>query len=226
MNQILVVEDDETIALGVEYALETEKFRVFKASRCLKALEIVKAQNIDLALLDINLPDGNGYDLCKEIKEIRQVPVIFLTVYDEEANIVMGLDMGADDYLTKPFRIKELVARINAVLRRNNKTPKNTKNFRYKNLYINCTEGKVYKNDEEIAITSIEYRLILMLFSNQGRIISRAQILNKIWDLDGEFINDNTLTVTIKRLREKIEEDPHNPQIIKTLRGLGYRLGD
>lgn len=226
MNRILIVEDDKTIALGVEYALQTEGFKVFKACRFQKAIEIVKEQNVDLALLDINLPDGNGYDLCREIKKIDPIPVIFLTVYDEEANIVMGLDMGGDDYLTKPFRIKELVARINAVLRRNNKNSEVTKEFTYKDIYINCDEGKVYKNNSEISITSMEYRLLLMLFSNQGRIISRQQILNKIWDIDGEFINDNTLTVSIKRLREKIEEDFHNPKIIKTIRGLGYKLGD
>ncbi|MFZ7133416.1 MAG: response regulator transcription factor [Eubacteriales bacterium] len=226
MSNILVVEDDEAISMAVEYSLQRENFNVFVAATCNNALELLKDRKIDLALLDINLPDGNGYSLCERIKTMYKIPIIFLTVYDEEANIVMGLDMGADDYLTKPFRIKELVARINAVLRRDKKNNRNQEQFYYKYLRMDALEGKVYDDGKEISLTSIEYRLLLTLFINKGITLTREQILNKIWDVDGEFINDNTLTVSMKRLREKIEKDPRRPQIIHTVRGLGYRLGE
>lgn len=226
MKNILLVEDDETIAMGVQYSLQSEGFTVNSVANCKEALLVIENQKIDLALLDINLPDGDGYNLCQQIKKISNIPVIFLTVCDEEANIVMGLDMGADDYLTKPFRIKELVARIKAVLRRNENSSQQAHFFQYKHIQINTLEGKVYYDHNEILLTAIEYRLLITLFGNQGKTLSREQILNKIWDINGEFINDNTLTVNVKRLREKIEKHPQTPEIIQTVRGLGYRLGE
>ncbi|MFZ7120994.1 MAG: response regulator transcription factor [Eubacteriaceae bacterium] len=226
MKNILLVEDDETIALGVQYSLQSEGFTVKSVINCKEALLIIENRKIDLVLLDINLPDGDGYNLCQQIKKMTSIPVIFLTVCDEEANIVMGLDMGADDYLTKPFRIKELVARIKAVLRRNENSSQQVHFFQYKHIQINTLEGKVYYDHDEILLTAIEYRLLITLFSNQGKTLSREQILNKIWDINGEFINDNTLTVNVKRLREKIEKHPQTPEVIQTVRGLGYRLGE
>ena len=153
------------------------------------------------------------------------MPVIFLTACDEEVNVVMGFDMGADDYVTKPFRVRELLSRIKTILNRAGKGEKNKKEINIYNLFINTATGKVIKNNEEILLTALEYRLLLTLVNNEGNILTRNQLLEGIWDIDGNFVNDNTLTVYIKRLRDKIEDDPQNPKIINTIRGLGYRIG-
>ena len=172
-------------------------------------------------LLDVSLPDGNGFEICKEIKEKNDIPIIFLTAQDEETSIVLGLDLGADDYIVKPFRTRELISRIKSVLRRYGKKEENNI-IQYKDIKIDTISAKVYKNNKEIIFTSLEYRILLMLFTNQNKLITREQLLEKIWDIAGNFVNDNTLTVYIKRIREKLEDD----SIIKTVRGLGYRIGD
>lgn len=169
------------------------------------------------------MPDGSGYDVCKKIKSIGDRPVIFLTAYDDEVNVVMGFDLGADDYITKPFRLKELLVRIKSVLRRYNRTGGDA-TVKIKNITINTNEAKVYKNGEEIVLTAMEYRLLLILLNNRGKVLSRSQLLENIWDVEGDFVEDNTLTVYIKRLRDKIEEDAASSQIIKTVRGLGYMI--
>jgi DNA-binding response OmpR family regulator len=178
-----------------------------------------------MAILDVNLPDGSGYDICKKIKEKKDVPVIFLTAIDDEVNVVMGLDMGADDYITKPFRIRELLSRIKSITRRYGKSESSETVLEFYDLKINTFQAKVYKDQKEIFLTSLEYRLLLIFANNKGNVLSRNQILENLWDFAGEFVNDNTLTVYIKRLREKIEDDIQNPKIIETIRGIGYKGG-
>ena len=184
--------------------------------------EKIEQEKIDLVLLDVSLPDGNGFNICKEIKQKQEIPVIFLTAQDEETSVVLGLDLGADDYIVKPFRTRELISRIKSVLRRYGQKEENTNIIKYKNIKIDTTTAKVYKDNEEIVFTSLEYKILLMLFTNQDRLITREQLLDKIWDIAGNFVNDNTLTVYIKRIREKLGDE----KIIKTIRGLGYRIGD
>ncbi|MBE3101017.1 MAG: response regulator transcription factor [Firmicutes bacterium] len=224
--RILVVEDDKTIALGIEYTLKQEGFEVIVCYNAEETRSWICNSEFSLAILDLALPDGDGYELCKLIRDKSDTPVIFVTACDDEVNVVMGLDMGADDYITKPFRVKELLSRIKSVLRRYNKQAEQATEITLGNIKINTLEARVYKNSESIFLTKLEYKLLLTLANSQGQVLSRNQILEGIWDVAGDFVNDNTLTVYIKRLREKIEDDPQNPQIIKTIRGLGYRIGD
>jgi len=226
MIRILVVEDDKTIALGIEYTLKQEGFEVIVCYNAEETRSWICNSEFSLAILDLALPDGDGYELCKLIRDKSDTPVIFVTACDDEVNVVMGLDMGADDYITKPFRVKELLSRIKSVLRRYNKQAEQATEITLGNIKINTLEARVYKNSESIFLTKLEYKLLLTLANSQGQVLSRNQILEGIWDVAGDFVNDNTLTVYIKRLREKIEDDPQNPQIIKTIRGFGYRIGD
>ena len=220
---IFLLEDDDAIALGLCYSLQNEGYNVTLAKSVSEATNIVEKNDFALYILDLTLPDGSGYDVCKKIKSIGDRPVIFLTAYDDEVNVVMGFDLGADDYITKPFRLKELLVRIKSVLRRYNRTGGDA-TVKIKNITINTNEAKVYKNGEEIVLTAMEYRLLLILLNNRGKVLSRSQLLENIWDVEGDFVEDNTLTVYIKRLRDKIEEDAASSQIIKTVRGLGYMI--
>lgn len=224
--KLLLVEDDSTIVEGLEYYLTEEGFLLTCCYTKVSALEVLSKQKFDLAILDISLPDGSGYDLCKEIKETSETPVIFLTARDDEGSTVMGLDMGADDYITKPFRIRELHSRIKSVLRRSGKgnSDNDTEIMEVEGITVNLREAKVLKNGDDIYLTALEYRLFLILLHNQGRVLTRDQLLENIWDVSGDFVNDNTLTVYIKRLRDKVEDDPQNPTIIKTIRGMGYQV--
>ena len=221
MKKILLIEDNEAIIMGLKYSLEQENFQVISAKTAKESKEKLDNKNIDIVLLDVSLPDGNGFEICKEIKEKNDMPIIFLTAQDEETSIVLGLDLGADDYIVKPFRTRELISRIKSVLRRYGKKEENNI-IQYKDIKIDTISAKVYKNNKEIIFTSLEYKILLMLFTNQNKLITREQLLEKIWDIAGNFVNDNTLTVYIKRIREKLEDD----SIIKTVRGLGYRIGD
>ena len=187
------------------------------------ALNEINNNNFDLILLDLSLPDGNGYAICSMIRRNSDIPVIFLTASDDEANIVTGFDIGADDYITKPFRPLELISRIKNALRRHSKT---SSIITIGNLKVDSDKGIVYKNNKDVFLSALEYRLLLVFLNHQGQILTRNQLLENIWDAAGDFVNDNTLTVYIKRLREKIEDDPQNPTIIKTIRGLGYKAGD
>ena len=220
---IFLLEDDDAIALGLCYSLQNEGYNVTLAKSVSEATDIVEKNDFALYILDLTLPDGSGYDVCKKIKSIGDRPVIFLTAYDDEVNVVMGFDLGADDYITKPFRLKELLVRIKSVLRRYNRTGGDA-TVKIKNITINTNEAKVYKNGEEIVLTAMEYRLLLILLNNRGKVLSRSQLLENIWDVEGDFVEDSTLTVYIKRLRDKIEEDAASSQIIKTVRGLGYMI--
>lgn len=228
--KILLVEDDKTIASGLQYSLEQEKYETiicYDATTAIMTLT-TKLQEIDLCIFDLSLPDGSGYDLCRHVKNHKDIPVIFLTAIDDEVNVVMGLDMGADDYITKPFRIRELLSRIKSVLRRYNiqSQQDNQQVIHIQNIQINTLAGKVFKNGEEVIVTALEYRLLLIFANHIGQVLTRTQLLERIWDVAGDFVNDNTLTVYIKRLREKLEDDPHKPTLIKTVRGIGYKVGD
>lgn len=220
---LFLLEDDYAIATGLCYSLENEGYGVTHASDVKQAIDIISKEKFSLYILDLTLPDGSGYDVCKEIKKQGDFPVIFLTAYDDEVNVVMGFEFGADDYISKPFRLKELLVRIKSVLRRyNNESADGI--IKFKDLTVNTNEAKVYKNGNEIILTAMEYRLLLILLNNRGKVLSRTQLLENIWDVDGDFVEDNTLTVYIKRLRDKIEEEPNKPLIIKTVRGLGYMI--
>ena len=222
MKKILLVEDSDSIILGLKYSLEQENFNVKITKTEEDTKKIIETEDFDLILLDITLPDGNGFNICKFVKERKDIPIIFLTARDEETNVVMGLDLGADDYIIKPFRTRELISRINSVFRRYNKADINSNIIKYKDIKIDMNQAKVYKGEQEIIFTSLEYKIVLMLFSNVNKLITRDELLEKIWDIAGNFVNDNTLTVYIKRIREKLEDE----NIIKTVRGLGYRVGD
>lgn len=218
---IFLLEDDEAIGIGLTYSLENEGYNVTLAKSVKEAEKIIDEKEFSLYILDLTLPDVSGYDVCKRIKAKGDLPVIFLTAYDDEVNVIMGFELGADDYISKPFRVKELMLRIKSVMRRySNETSDGI--IKINNLKINTNEAKVYKNNEEIILTAMEYRLLLILLSNRGKVLSRTALLENIWDVAGDFVEDNTLTVYIKRLRDKIEEDPAKPEFIKTVRGLGY----
>lgn len=226
MQKILLVEDDKTIAMGLNYSLTREGYSVETCYNAASALNAAENGSFDLAILDLLLPDGNGYDICRVIKEKTNLPVIFLTARDDEVNVVMGLDMGADDYITKPFHLRELLSRIRMVLRRAGHGDRIEDKIYLGDIAIYTKQAKVVKNEINIPLTALEYRLLLALAGNKGQVLTRDQLLEEIWDIAGEFVNDNTLTVYIKRLREKIEDNPQNPKYIKTVRGLGYQAGD
>lgn len=228
MKKILIIEDDDAIGTGLKYYLEGENFVVILTTDGTSAVETIQKNNdINLVLLDINLPDTSGFELFKKIKSIINIPIIFLTANDLEVSIVRGLDMGADDYITKPFKARELTSRINAVLRRNNNSTNEKSNIiNIGNVSIDIREAKVTKNNEVIFLTALEYKILLLLVLNPNIVFTREKILADIWDVSEEYVNDNTLTVYIKRIREKIEDDPTNPHIIQTVRGIGYKIGD
>ncbi|KPB03465.1 response regulator transcription factor [Bacillus sp. CHD6a] len=226
--RVLLVEDDRTIAAGLEYSLRQEGYETILCHdiKSAEAAIATRLEEIDLCLFDLSLPDGSGYDLCQQVKKREDKPVIFLTAFDDEVNVVMGLDMGADDYITKPFRVRELLSRIKSVLRRYHKQPEQAKTYiEIENIRINTLEGKVFKNGEEVLLTALEYRLLMIFANHIGQVLTRAQLLDRIWDVAGDFVNDNTLTVYIKRLREKLEDNPQSPVIIRTVRGMGYKAG-
>jgi DNA-binding response OmpR family regulator len=215
---VLLVEDSPMIVKGLVYALEQEQFDVTTAMSYAMAEDIMdEGRDFDIAILDIMLPDGDGRAVCKMLKEERDIPVIFLTAKDTENDIVQGLDMGADDYMIKPFRNRELISRINNVLRRTGKTQKM---ITIGEVSIDAENDKVFVKGAEVTFTALEYKILLMLFQNKGRVVTRGQILDKIWDAAGNFVEDNTLTVYIKRIREKLGD----ADVIKTVKGMGYRV--
>lgn len=219
MIQILLVEDDTTIVENLREFLAGQGFSVVAAPGQQKALELLETDSFDLVLLDISLADGNGFAVCSCVKQNIGIPVIFLTASGDEYSVVSGLDMGADDYISKPFRPRELVSRIGAVLRREGRTQPL---LEAGGITIDTMKATVKRDGEELFLSALEYRLLLILFQNKGMVLTRERLLEEIWDEAGEYVNDNTLTVYIKRLREKIEKDPANPRIIKTIRRMGY----
>lgn len=223
MPRILLVEDDRSIVENLKEFLKKEGFEVDVAMRQSEALDKTAQTAYDLLLLDISLPDGNGYAVCTAVKAHFDIPVIFLTASGDEFSVVTGFDLGADDYIAKPFRPRELISRIKNVLRRYHRLGNI---LEYGGITVDTVKGVVTRGGEELLLSALEYRLLLVFFNNKGIVLSRNKLLEEIWNIAGEFVNDNTLTVYIKRLREKIERDPQNPEIIKTVRGLGYRLGE
>lgn len=225
---VLVVEDDEIILEGLSISLEQEGYQVLKATTQAQAMELIQSDvAIDISLLDVNLPDGDGYAVCREIRKKSQMPIIFLTACDDEIHTVLALEQGADDYIAKPFRIRELLARMKAILRRSGSStgqPSVDKGIvQVGDARVNINTAKVYREDEEIILTAMEYKLLLIFIQHRGENISRQQILSQIWDDAGDFVNDNTLSVYIKRLRKKLG-DSEESQLIQTVRGIGYRM--
>lgn len=221
MTKILLVEDDKNIVLNLTEFLTGEGFAVVSAPGQKGALEALEKERFDLVLLDISLSDGNGFAVCSAVKGEYGIPVIFLTASGDEYSTVTGFDLGADDYIPKPFRPRELVSRIKNILRLTGASGTVT---RLGDVTVDTVKGTASKDGRDLYLSALEYRLLLVFLNNRGVVLTRAKLLESIWDVAGEFVNDNTLTVYIKRLREKIEDDPQNPAIIKTVRGLGYKV--
>lgn len=221
---LLIVEDDITIRQGLKFYLEQENFNVIDVENAKDTINVINNNSIDLILLDVNLPDIDGFELFKEIKKIKDIPIIFLTANDLEVSVVRGLDMGADDYITKPFKARELVSRIKNVLRRVNNNQDNNL-IKIKDIVIDLKQAKVFKNNVDVMLTALEYKILITLALNPNTVFTREKILADIWDVNEDYVNDNTLTVYIKRIREKIEDDITNPKIILTVRGIGYKIG-
>lgn len=223
MYKILIIEDDNTIVKSLSELLQYEGFETTYAVNCQEAEIKIEQNQFDLILLDVLLPDGNGFTLCKKIKSESACPVIFLTASADEFSVVTGLDIGADDYIEKPYRPRELISRIKSVLRR---AGKGQNVLTLGNVCVDMDKGIVTKSGKDVFLSALEYRLFLVFLNNPNITLTRNKLLSEIWDFAGDFVNDNTLTVYIKRLREKIEDDMQNPKIIITVRGIGYKLGD
>lgn len=221
-TDVLLVEDDQAIVENLTGFLKEEGFQVTAVSGQTDALEALEEQEFALVLLDVTLAQGNGYSTCTAIKSRLDIPVIFLTALGDEFSVVTGLDMGADDYISKPFRPRELVSRMKSVLRRSGKSQPVVK---IGDLSVDMVKGTVEKSGKEVYLSAMEYRLLLIFLNHRGMVLTRSVLLEEIWDAAGEFVNDNTLTVYIKRLWEKIEDNPAEPKILLTVRGIGYRLG-
>lgn len=221
MDRLLLVEDDRGIVENLTEFLRAEGFAVKSASGQIEALRLLEGEQFDLALLDVSLADGNGFSLCSAIKSAYTLPVIFLTASDDEYSTVTGFTLGADDYIPKPFRPRELVTRIKNILRL---TRGSGTTVQLGSVTVDTGKGTASRDGKDLCLSALEYRLLLVFLNNRGAVLSRMQLLESIWDIAGEFVNDNTLTVYIKRLREKLEDDPQNPQLIKTVRGLGYKV--
>lgn len=221
MIKLLLVEDDSSIVKNLSEYLVSEGFLVTSASGQNEALQKLEQRTFDLVLLDISLPDGNGFSLCSMLKSEYRLPVIFLTASGDEYSTVTGFELGADDYISKPFRPRELVMRIKNVLRL---TGSKGKIVSIGAIEVDTEKGKATKNGKDIFLSALEYRLLLIFINNRGAVLTRTKLLDSIWDIAGEYVSDNTLTVYIKRLREKLEDEPANPTLIKTVRGIGYRM--
>ncbi|HIQ97105.1 MAG TPA: response regulator transcription factor [Candidatus Limivivens merdigallinarum] len=225
MSKLLLLEDDESLIDGLGYSLGRAGFRMEIArnlQECRRALE--EEGEYDLLLLDVTLPDGSGFQICEEMRaKGSSIPIIFLTAADEETSIIRGLDLGGDDYITKPFRLGELLSRIRALLRRAARGREEGAVLKSGSLTIDTQSLKVYRDGEALELTGAEYRLLCLLVKNAGRILTRSMILDALWDGNGNYVDDNTLSVYIRRLREKIEKDPSSPQSLLTVRGLGYQ---
>lgn len=221
MERILLVEDDATIVAALTQFLRSEGFSVQSASGQTGALAAMEAAEFDLVLLDVGLTDGNGFSICSAIKQRTKSAVIFLSASGDEYSVVTGLDLGADDYIAKPFRPRELISRIRSVLRR---TGRAQSVIELGSVRVDTDRAAATKNGADLNLSALEYRLLLVFLNHRGITLSREKLLEEIWDVAGDFVNDNTLTVYIKRLREKLEDDPQEPQLIRTVRGIGYRL--
>jgi two-component system, OmpR family, response regulator RegX3 len=223
MNRILLVEDDLSLIDGLEFSLKKNGFEVEIAHTVREALERFRNQSFDLLILDLGLPDGSGFEICRKVRQTAITPIIFLTASDEEVNVVMGLDMGGDDYITKPFRLTELMSRVQALLRRANMLETQPKELQSNGITVRLMESRVLKEGGEVRLTNAEYRLLCLLMEHPNQVLTRSVILERLWDSDGNFIDDNTLSVYVRRLRNKIEDDPENATFLLTVRGVGYQ---
>ncbi|MCI9142125.1 MAG: response regulator transcription factor [Lachnospiraceae bacterium] len=223
MKRILYVEDDLSLIDGLQYTLERNDFVVDNARTVKEAYAFFRANKYDLILLDITLPDGTGYDVCREVRRTSTIPIIFLTASDEEVSIVKGLDMGGDDYITKPFKLGEVLSRINALLRRSRQFSREDTILESNGITVDLSERTVRKGETELELTLAEYKLLCLFLRNPNRVLSRELILDRLWDGNGNYVDDNTLSVYIRRLRRKIEDNPDLPVKLLTERGVGYK---
>lgn len=223
MSRILLLEDDLSLIDGLSYSLKKQGFEIDVARTVKEVDNYWYDWKYDLLILDVSLPDGSGFDVCKKVRQISKVPAIFLTASDEEVNIIMGLDLGGDDYITKPFKLGVLISRINALLRRTNNFNTTDTEISSNGIKIFLLQGQAYKDSRILDLTSVEYKLLSLFMQNPGMILTKEQILDKLWDGNENYVDDNTLAVYIRRLRMKIEESPGNPQLLITMRGLGYK---
>lgn len=223
---VLIIEDDTIISEGLAYALQQEGYQILTATDASGAYAVLKSkQSFDFCLLDIMLPDGSGFAVCEAIRKSSNVPILFLTACSDEVSTVRALELGADDYIAKPFRIRELLARMKAILRRTGAEHgrQGSETVYVGENKVDLKTGRVFRDNEEIILTAMEYKMLLVFLNHRGQILTRAQILNQLWDEAGDYVNDNTLTVYIKRLRRKLKESPSHP-VIQTVRGIGYRM--
>lgn len=223
MKRIFFVEDDASLRSGLTFALEKQGYAVTAASTQAEAEALWQAGAFDLVILDVSLPDGSGYDLCRSIRQTSQVPLIFLTAADEETEVIMGLDLGGDDYITKPFKLAVFFSRVNALLRRSARFPQTGRQLVSGGIAVDLLQQTVTRNGSPVDLTATEYKLLCFLMENPGQVLSADQILGRLWDCEERYIDSSTLTVYIRRLRTKIEEDPARPQKILTVRGMGYK---
>ncbi len=223
MDRILLLEDDLSLVNGMSFALRKADYEVEVARTVREAEDKWAEGGYDLLILDISLPDGSGFEICKKVRLTSKVPIIFLTARDEEIDIIMGLDMGADDYITKPFKLGVLMSRINALLRRARDFAASDTELASNDIRVELLKGQVYKNGAPIDLTAGEYRLLCLFMQSPNVILSKEQILEKLWDSEGSFVDDNTLTVYVRRLRMKIEDDPGDPHMLVTVRRMGYK---
>ncbi|MXP74067.1 response regulator [Lachnospiraceae bacterium WCA-9-b2] len=223
MKQILLVEDDLSLINGLSFAVKKAGYELDVAHTKSEAGEMWEEGKYDLAVLDVSLPDGSGFDICKSIRQTSKMPVMFLTAMDEETDIIMGLDIGGDDYITKPFKLAVFLSRVNALLRRSDNFSQADTELSSGGIAIRLLEREVYKNGEKIELTANEYKLLRLLMENPGQVLSPEQILGKLWDCKEDYVDGNTLTVYIRRLRTKIEDDPGKPERIMTVRRMGYK---
>ena len=223
MSNILLLEDDLSLINGLSFALRKGGYGL-EVARTIKEVNTVWAEGkYDLLILDVSLPDGSGFEICEKVRQTSKVPIIFLTASDEEVNIIMGLDMGGDDYITKPFKLGVLLSRINALLRRAGDFRQTDTEIHSNGIKALLTQGKVYKNGELLDLTAGEYKLLCLFMQNPGMVLSKEQILENLWDNEGNYIDNNTLNVYIRRLRTKVEDNPSDPQMILTVRRMGYK---
>jgi DNA-binding response OmpR family regulator len=223
MHNILLVEDDLSLIDGLEFSLRKNGFQVEIARTVHEALTRTLQNQFDLLILDLTLPDGSGFDICKKVRQTSDIPIIFLTAADEEVNVVMGLELGGDDYITKPFRLNELISRIHAIFRRTQRSAAIQTEIQTNGLTIKLSENRVFKGRNEIELTTVDFRLLCLFAQNPNVVLTRQLIQDRLWDNAGNFVDDNTLSVYIRRLRSKIEEDPESPLFLLTVRGLGYK---
>lgn len=223
MKRIFFVEDDLSLINGLSFAIKKQGYETDIARTYLEAKKMWINGKYDLVILDVSLPDGSGYDLCKNIRKTSKVPIIFLTAADEETDIIMGLDIGGDDYITKPFKLAVFLSRINALLRRSDNFNQADAELVSNGIRVQLLKGEVYKGDEQLDVTASEYKLLCLFMQNPDIVLSPEQILSKLWDCDEKYIDSNTLTVYIRRLRTKVEDNPSQPQKIVTVRRMGYK---